>query len=49
MSETIIEIKGWRFAAVFILLGLMFLFAVIGILAIIIGVVDFLPLIEVKP
>jgi hypothetical protein len=47
MNETIIEIKGWRFAAVFILLGLMFLFTVCGVLAIIIGVVDIWPRIEI--
>ena len=42
-KDRVIEISGWRFAAMFILLGLMFLLAVVGVLAIIIGVVDIYP------
>jgi len=45
-KDRVYEISGWRFAAVFILLGLMFLLAVIGVLAIIIGVVDIWPRIQ---
>jgi hypothetical protein len=48
-KETIIEIKGWKFWLVFILLGLMFLLAVVGVLAIIIGVVDIWPRIQGEP
>jgi hypothetical protein len=43
------EISGWRFVVVFILLSLMFLLAVVGVLAIIIGVVDILPRIQGEP
>jgi hypothetical protein len=39
----VIEIEGWKFWLVFGLLGLMFLLAVIGVLALIIGVVDIWP------
>lgn len=42
-EEKVICIEGWRFVAVFILLGLMFLLAVVGTLAIIIGIVDIWP------
>jgi hypothetical protein len=48
-EEKIIYIEGWRFVAVFILLGLMFLLAVVGVLAIIIGVVDIWPRIQGEP
>jgi hypothetical protein len=47
MKDRVYEIKGWRFVAVFILLGLMFMLAVLGVLAIIIGVVDIWPRIEI--
>jgi hypothetical protein len=42
-------IEGWKFWVVFILLGLMFLLAVVGVLAIIIGVVDVWPRIQGEP
>jgi hypothetical protein len=45
-QDRVYEISGWRFVAVFILLGLMFLLAVVGMMAIIIGVVDIWPRIE---
>ena len=41
--ERTIEISGWRFAAMFILLGLMFLLALVGVLALIVGIVDIYP------
>ena len=44
--DKVIEISGWRFAAMFILLGLMFLLAVVGVLAIIVGIVDIWPRIQ---
>jgi hypothetical protein len=46
-KETIIEIKGWKFWLVFILLGLMFMLATVGVLALIIGIVDIWPRIEI--
>jgi hypothetical protein len=48
-KETVVIIEGWRFVAVFILLGLMFLLAVCGVLAIIIGIVDIWPRIQGEP
>jgi hypothetical protein len=45
-KERIIMVEGWKFWVVFILLGLMFLLAIVGVLAIIIGVVDIWPRIE---
>ena len=42
-KDKVLVIDGWRFAAVFILLGLMFLLATVGVLAIIIGIVDLWP------
>ena len=45
-KERIIVVEGYKFWVVFILLGLMFLLAVIGVLAIIIGIVDIWPRIE---
>jgi hypothetical protein len=47
MKDRVYEVKGWKFVAVFILLGLMFLLAVLGLMAIIIGVVDIWPRIEI--
>jgi hypothetical protein len=46
-EEKILVIQGWKFWLVFILLGLMFLLAVIGTLALIIGIVDIWPRIEI--
>jgi hypothetical protein len=46
-KEKVIVIDGWRFVAVFILLGLMLLLAVVGVLALIIGIVDIWPRIEI--
>jgi hypothetical protein len=46
MKERILVVEGWKFWVVFILLGLMLLLAVVGVLAIIIGVVDVWPRIE---
>jgi hypothetical protein len=45
-KERIIMIEGWKFWVVFILLGLMFMLAICGMLAIIIGVVDIWPRIQ---
>jgi hypothetical protein len=45
-QDRVYEISGWRFVVVFILLSLMFLLAVVGVLAIIIGVVDIWPRIQ---
>lgn len=42
-KDRVIVVEGWKLWFVFILLGLMFLLAVVGTLAIIIGVVDILP------
>jgi hypothetical protein len=49
MKDRVYEVKGWRFVAVFILLGLMLLLAIVGVLAIIIGVVDIWPRIQGEP
>jgi hypothetical protein len=46
-KDRVIIVEGWKFWLVFILLGLMFLLAVVGTLAIIIGVVDIWPRIEI--
>jgi hypothetical protein len=46
-KDKVIVVEGWKFWVVFILLGLMFLLAVVGVLAIIIGVVDVWPRIEI--
>jgi hypothetical protein len=46
-KDRVIIVEGWKFWVVFILLGLMFLLAVVGVLAIIIGVVDIWPRIEI--
>jgi hypothetical protein len=46
-QDRVIEIEGWKFWLVFILLGLMFLLATVGVLAIIIGIVDIWPRIEI--
>jgi hypothetical protein len=48
-EDRTIMIEGWKFWLVFILLGLMFLLAVVGVLAIIIGVVDIWPRIQGEP
>ena len=48
-KERIIVVEGYKFWVVFILLGLMFLLAVIGTLALIIGVVDIRPRIQGEP
>jgi hypothetical protein len=48
-QDRVIEIEGWKFWLVFILLGLMFLLAVIGTLALIIGIVDIWPRIKGEP
>jgi hypothetical protein len=47
MKERILVVEGWKFWVVFILLGLMFLLAVCGVLAIIIGIVDIYPRIQI--
>jgi hypothetical protein len=46
-KERILVVEGYKFWLVFILLGLMFLLATIGVLAIIIGIVDIWPRIEI--
>jgi hypothetical protein len=46
-KDKVIVVEGWKFWVVFILLGLMFLLAVLGLMAIIIGVVDIWPRIEI--
>jgi hypothetical protein len=46
-KERIIMVEGWKFWVVFILFGLMLLLAIVGVLAIIIGVVDIWPRIEI--
>jgi hypothetical protein len=48
-KERIIMVEGWKFWVVFILLGLMLLLAIVGVLAIIIGVVDIWPRIQGEP
>jgi hypothetical protein len=49
MKERILVVEGWKFWVVFILLGLMLLLAIVGVLAIIIGVVDIWPRIQGEP
>ena len=41
--ERVVVISGWRLGAMLVLLGLMFLLACVGVLAIIIGIVEILP------
>jgi hypothetical protein len=48
-KDKVIVVEGWKFWVVFILLGLMFLLAVVGVLAIITGVVDVWPRIQGEP
>jgi hypothetical protein len=45
-KKRIVVVEGWKFWAVFFLLGLMFLLAICGTLAIVIGIVDVWPRIE---
>jgi hypothetical protein len=45
-KERILVVEGYKFWLVFILLGLMFILATIGVLALIIGIVDIWPRIQ---